>query len=132
MRMNPRLLTVSAIALAAVVGACKNGSDPTGPDSLFIEVIITPSNGIVAAGATLQLTAAVSGPPGTPQGVTWRAMDTVLATVNEVGLVSGRAGGTARIRAIWATDTTNFTDAFVIVTEGPIVEGPGGTAKRRR
>jgi hypothetical protein len=132
--MNPRLLPLFAIAVAAVIGACKGGSDPTGPDSLFTEVIITPSTGAVAAGSTLQLSAAVSGPPGTPQGVMWRSVDTALASVSQTGLVTGKSGGTARIRAKWAEDSTNFTDAHILVTEGPIVEegrrGKAGIGRR--
>jgi hypothetical protein len=126
MRMNPRLLTLSAIAVAAAIGACKGGSDPEGPDSLFNEVIITPTNGNVAVGATLQLTAVVSGPPGTPQSVTWRSIDTAFASVNNTGLVTGKSGGTARIRATWVEDTTTFTDANIIVTTGPIIDGARG------
>jgi uncharacterized protein YjdB len=129
--MNSRLVILVALGAAAVIGACKDGSEPTGPDSLYTQVVITPSTGVVAAGETLQLSAAVSGPPGTPQGVTWISVDTALASVNATGLVTGKTGGTARIRARWVLDSTNFTDAHIIVTEGPIVDGAGGIFRRK-
>jgi hypothetical protein len=131
MRMTSRLLPVAIVALAAVVGACKGGSDPTGPDSLFTEVVITPSTGNVSVGGTLQLNAAISGPPGTPQGVTWKAVDPDFATVSANGLVTGVAGGTARIRATWVQDSTNFTDAHITVTDVPVTEEGAGTVRRR-
>ena len=132
MRMNPRLLTLSAVAVAAVIGACKGGEDPTGPDSLFNEVIITPSVGNIAVGSTIQLTAAVSGAPGTPQGVTWKSVDTAFASVTGDGLVTGKASGTARIRATWVEDSTNFTDAHISITEVPVGEGRGARMVFRR
>src|SRR5262245_9133338 len=132
MPMRARLLTVTAIAAAAAIGACKNGSDPTGPDSLFTEVVVTPSTGNVTVGNTIQLSAAVSGPPGTPQGVRWKSVDTAFASVNTTGLVTAKAAGSARIRAMWLEDTTNFTDAFINITDTPVMEeDPSRGATRR-
>ena len=70
----------------------------------------TPS---VAAGATVRLTAVVTGPPGVTQSVTWTSRATTVATIDATGLVTGVATGTAWIAA-QSVDEVLATDSVLV------------------
>ena len=61
-------------------------------------VTITPATVELAEGQTVQLSASVS-PAGAPQEVEWVSSDKNIATVDENGLVTAVAAGTAKIAA---------------------------------
>jgi alpha-tubulin suppressor-like RCC1 family protein len=65
-------------------------------------VTVTPATGSVGLGEDLQLTAVLKDAGGntlTGRGITWSSSDGSIASVNQSGLVSGRASGTATITA---------------------------------
>jgi len=84
-------------------------------------VQITPDSPAIAAGSSLQLTAAVLGPGGirvTGRVVSWLTSDPGVATVS-VGKVRGRAPGSVRIEA-----TAGDARGTTVVTVLPPSESP--------
>lgn len=119
--MNPsRILTALVATVLAVSVACKSGTAP--PSSGFIDIEITPSAPVVTQGKTLQMKAKVLGPPGIPQGITWRSQNTDVATISASGLVTGLAEGVAPIRATWVEDAEEYRIVELIVTSIPVEE----------
>jgi hypothetical protein len=92
-------------------------------------VTISPDGATIDQGATTNLTATVA-PAGTYQ-VSWRSLNTAVATVNADGMVTGVAGGTASIEAavgskadtVTITVTSLSTCAETAYTVGSTVQG---------
>ena len=84
-----------------------NVAAPTG-------VTVSPNSATVSAGSTKQLSASVS-PSGAPQGVSWSAGNTAIATVSSSGLVSALSPGTVTITAASTTDSSKKGTCIVSV-----------------
>ena len=87
----------SLLAAVALLFAVACGTDPE-VDS----VTVTPANPTVAVGATTELTATVKDADGmtiTDAEVTWSSSAEAMATVDDMGTVTGVAAGTADITA---------------------------------
>jgi hypothetical protein len=117
---SSRFLSAFVIAVIVAAAACKSGTTP--PSSGFIDIQISPSAPVVTPGKTLQFTAKVLGPPGIPQGVTWRSQNTDVATITASGLATGLIEGVAPIRATWVEDSEEYRIVELIVTSVPVEE----------
>lgn len=71
--------------------------DDTNDDIIVTGVSITPATTSVAVGATRQLTANFAPNDATDKGGRWASSDVTKATVDQSGLVTGVAAGTANI-----------------------------------
>lgn len=104
-----RRFTLPVVLATFAIASCSDG--PTIPasatDELSIQsarggssrtksVTVTPSSATIQQGQTLQLTATTKPPGGT---VTWSSSNTAAATVDQSGLVTGVAPGSATITA---------------------------------
>ena len=81
----------------------------------------------VAVGATIELTAEVTGPDDPSQEVTWSSSDEAVATIDADGVVTGVAEGSATITATSVEDPDVSADHQVTVTEeeaAVVVSGP--------
>lgn len=121
----PRSLLL--IPVLAALAACGSGelSSPTSlpdPTPAITGLSVTPEAlTLPYLGATSQLTATLvnsQGDPVTPPRIYWVSLDTLVATVDSTGLVTGVRLGTARIRAqfLELADTTAITVARVPVS----------------
>lgn len=81
-------------------------------------VTITPDSTTVEAGKTVALTSKVLPENATNQKVTWASKNTEFATVDQSGVVTGVAAGTATIE-ITSKDGSHKATAIVEVTETP-------------
>jgi hypothetical protein len=132
------------ITKALLVLAVAGCGDPAGPS--VTSVTVTPTSASVAVGATKQLTAnAVDGNGASvTAATTWSSSATSIATVNQAGLVTGVAPGSATITvtadgktasaaitvtsALSGTWTGNLSGAsltMTLVEAGGIVNGNG-------
>lgn len=88
----------------------------------------------VKPGDKLQLSASVL-PEGSPQGVTWSSSNTEVASVDEAGLVTAIAEGTAVVTATSSADSSKSASCTVtvtasaplpvVVTAGCVTQDPG-------
>jgi hypothetical protein len=120
-----RRLTVPLLLSSLVIAACSKEPTGTGNDDLSVEaarnppasktksVTVSPSSALIQQGQTAQLTATTK-PPGA--AVTWSSSNDAVATVNQSGLVSGVAPGSA---IITATSGTKSGTSSVTVTSVP-------------
>ena len=76
----------------------------------------------ITTGNTAQLSASVL-PEGSPQGVTWSSSNAEVVLVDEAGLVTAIAEGTAVVTATSSTDSSKSASCTVTVTapKGPVV-----------
>jgi hypothetical protein len=126
--MPMKRLSCSAILLALGAAAC-SGDGPTQKTPDVARVYVTPAEQSINAGETAQLSAqardeANSVVPNT--AFTWSTLDPGIAGVSTAGLVTGLAGGTARIVASAANgkaDTAMIT-VLAVATE---CSAAGGT-----
>ena len=109
--------------LACAIVACdgSNAFDEllffNGPPAVIASVQVTPFQGSVAIGGTIQLTATlrdesgeiVAGPP-----IVWSSTQPTIAAVNSTGLVSGLSTGLANIVA--TTGTLSATSTVTVTT----------------
>ncbi len=120
------LATASLIALMGVsaVACNQNPGSPDDPASssevkVNYELIIDQEKPSVVQGKTIQLTATVS-PAQTP--VSWSSSNEAIATVDEMGLVTGMSVGSCKIRA------SVGTGASALIKEVPLtVTDPDAT-----
>ncbi len=75
-------------------------------------VSVTPENGTIDIGETIQLNAIVMPVNATNQNGTWSSNDTSVATVNAQGLVTGNTEGI--VTMTFTTEDGNFTDTAEI------------------
>lgn len=91
-------------------------SNPSEPAIVAVESVeLTPATASVEAGATTQLTATVAPENASDKSVTYASDDEAIATVDNTGLVTGVAAGTATITAT-TTDGGKTDTADVTVT----------------
>lgn len=91
-------------------------------EELDLSIEIT-GNQTVAQGATLQLTATVSGvPEGGESGVTWSVDDETVATIDENGLLTAVSTGMVTVTATSKLDTTVSADYDIIVTQATLYD----------
>jgi uncharacterized protein YjdB len=84
----------------------------------IVTVEVTPQTATMAPGSTQQLTARTLTRTGLPlpgRVVTWSSSDASIATVNESGLVTAVAGGSATITA-----TCEGKSATALITVAPV------------
>jgi hypothetical protein len=82
------------------------------PVGSITNLIVTPTNGFVLLGKTLQMTATGIGTNGTTNvtlASTWSSGDTNIATVDNAGVVSGVGAGDAAITAVFENLTNSVT-----------------------
>jgi hypothetical protein len=120
-----RRFTVPLLLSSLVIAACSKEPTGTRNDDLSVEaarnppasktksVTVSPSSALIQQGQTAQLTATTK-PPGA--AVTWSSSNDAVATVNQSGLVSGVAPGSA---IITATSGTKSGTSSVTVTSVP-------------
>jgi hypothetical protein len=117
-----------AATFIALAQGCGSGSPTTpGTTTTVASVSLTPAADTVVSGQTAQLTATpkdASGAAVSGQTVIWSTNPTTVATVNDVGVVTGVAVGTATVTA--TTDGKSGT-ATVTVAAGALVPVSGGT-----
>lgn len=75
-------------------------------------VTVTPESKTLAANETVQLTATIAPADATDKKITWTSSATTYATVDENGLVTAKASGSATITA--TTHDGSFTDTCAI------------------
>lgn len=116
-----RSLSIISLAIAAVLAACERSTDPTvavvaGQPSIAssASLTITPSQVVIAAGSTAQLSTNASA--GQQSQLQWSSSNTAVATVSGSGLVTGFSPGAATISARFSFDTTRVAVATVNVT----------------
>ena len=83
-------------------------------------VAVYPASATVPVGATIQLTATPNDSNGNPlsgRTVTWASSNTIVASVNGSGLVTGKVAGSATIRA---TSEGQSDSAAITVTSVPV------------
>ena len=117
------LVTAAAIG-SATITATSEGQSGTSAITVtnvpVATVTVSPSPASVVAGQTVQLTATpkdANSNPLTGRVVTWASNNTLVATVNGTGLVSGVAAGSATITA--TAEGKNGTSA-ITVTAVPV------------
>jgi uncharacterized protein YjdB len=124
-------LLLGCIAFAAGCGGggsnSKSQSTPAQNPTL-VSIAVTPGNGTVTAGATLQLTAkgtySDNSTATLTSQVTWKVADTTIASISTAGLVTGvKAGGPVTITATQGT-VSGTTGVTVTASSG----GGGGGA----
>lgn len=97
--MTERRLAPAALACLLAVTGCGDGT-PTGPSTAAV-VVTSPIGDVMAAGRSVQLSAAAEDARGDPVGggtFVWESSDPEVATVSG-GRVNGIAAGTATISA---------------------------------
>jgi hypothetical protein len=102
--MSPARVRAAAVAALVALAACSGGGGggpPTGSNPVA-SVTVTGPAASVAAGSTLQLTAAPKDASGraVSASVAWFSTAEAVATVSASGLVTGVDVGTATIRAV--------------------------------
>ncbi len=117
--------TALAIFAAAGVTACGNKTTevttttvtPTtpAPNPHVQSVVVTPSQVNLNVGQTVQLFANVTADSGLARTVTWSSNATSIATVDNNGLVTAKAAGTAVIVATSTADPTKQGSASITV-----------------
>jgi uncharacterized protein YjdB len=105
------------IGALVLLGACEN---PTGEDTVTVAAVaISPANPSVAKGGTIKLEATVSPADATDKTVTWQSSSATIATVDDTGLVTGKAVGTAKITATSADGPSGTVTVTVKLTTPP-------------
>jgi uncharacterized protein YjdB len=107
-----------AARLSIIAAACACSHDAVGPDSSVATVTIDPAAPAVTMGAQVPLTVTLQDAHGTVVTgpvVHWTSSDTTVATVSDVGVVSGVALGSAQIVA-----SAEGTPGIATVTVTPV------------
>ena len=102
-----------ALVTALILAACGTPTPPTVPE--VTDVTVTPATASLIVGDTEQLTADVTATGGASTDVTWSSDDEDVATVDQDGLVTAIAEGTATITATSDFDDTISGSATVSV-----------------
>lgn len=92
------------------------GGNPGNPGSVPVSgVSVTPSSAQVQAGQSVQLTANVAPSGATNKQVVWSVSNSSTASVNQNGLVTGLAPGTATVTATTADGNKTATSTITVV-----------------
>ena len=95
-------LALITAAYGSSVDTASIHSESVSSEPIVATVSVSPETASVTVGATVQLSAAVKDASGNTlsgQTVTWSSSNTAAATVSSSGVVTGMAGGTAKITA---------------------------------
>lgn len=95
---------------------------------LVIEIIMNNSAN-VNVGATIQLNAVVNPSNANNKSLTWQSNNTGIATVNNNGLVTGIAAGSATITATTQDGSGKSASCIVYVNAAPIITGNSFNSK---
>jgi uncharacterized protein YjdB len=79
-----------------------------------VAVTVTPANGVVEVGKTLQLSAVVTGTANT--AVTWSSNFTSIAEVSPTGMVTGRTAGSVEVTATSVADPSKKATSAITVS----------------
>jgi len=120
-KLSRRLALLRNVSVAGLVvlAACTL-QELAGLLTKVAAVLVSPTNGNLPVGQTLQLTATpqdASGAPLSGKVVTWGTSDATVATVNSSGLVNGMAVGTATMTA--TSEAKNGTAAITVMAVSP-------------
>jgi len=113
------IVTGVALGSAVITAAAADGGDIKGTVTVNVIVLkaasisLTPSSPSVAVGFTQQLTAVIEPAGATKKELVWTSNNTLKATVNASGLVTGVSKGTAVITAA-ATDGSDIKGTVTI------------------
>jgi hypothetical protein len=113
------LFRAAPLLLALGAAACDGGGTTSTPPQVITRVYVTPAEQTINAGSTAQLTAQARDQDNSVVSnvtFTWSTLDPGIAGVSNTGLVTGVAGGTARIVAAapnGPADTAMITVAAV-------------------
>lgn len=116
--MDISRFTWRAARLSIIAAACACSHDAVGPESGVATVTIDPAAPAVTMGAQIPLTATLQDAHGTIVTgpiVHWTSSDTTVATVSDVGVVSGIALGSVQIVA-----SAEGTPGIATVTVTPV------------
>lgn len=109
-------LAVSCGALFATLVMGCGGNGATGPATRVHSVVVSPDSVALTSGATESLSAEArdaTNKPVSGQTFFWSTSDSMIATVTQTGVVTGRQAGTARIGAS-AQGTSGFARVVVV------------------
>ncbi len=90
--------------LVALIGCGAGGDSLAGIDMTAPWLVVNPSTLVVGPGADTTLQVTAYGPNGTPvtsPGITWSSNAPTIAQVDQHGVVTGVARGSAKISALW-------------------------------
>ena len=127
MRTNTSFVAAAIVALATITTACtdQNSNTPDAP-TLAIRrisgVSVAPLTASVATGKTTQLSATVKdrfGRTVTGARVLWLAQDSLIASVSQTGVVTGKKAGTVMVGA-----TLNGSSAASTITVSGVATPP--------
>ncbi|HJU75911.1 MAG TPA: Ig-like domain-containing protein [Gemmatimonadaceae bacterium] len=123
--------TITGVAVGSASVTATSVADPTksatvpvtvtAPPPAVVSVGVTPPNGSLQVGATLQLTANVTVISGAPTTVTWSTSNAAVATVSGSGLVTGVSAGSVTVTATSTFDATKSGSASLTVNPPPVV-----------
>lgn len=127
---NPEIATVSqsglvsgvSVGSASITATSNSQQSVSGSQTVTVErpdpsgISVSIDNDSIEVGKTSQATATVS-PDGADQAVSWSSSDTEVATVDDSGLVTAQAAGSAKITAKSSADSSLNGDVSVTVTE---------------
>jgi hypothetical protein len=136
--MQKRVLSATVFAVVALVLSCSDQSRgpvvPTEPSFAkggpkVKSVTVTPSSATVTVGNSVQLTASAQ-PPNSASSFLWTSSDNAVAAVNQNGLVTAVAAGTATISASagGVTGTSTVTVTTAPPPGDPVFVGAGDIA----
>lgn len=130
------ILAIIAFTIALLIGCGGGGGNsvtpvPTPPPATLQSIAVSPQNGTVAAGLTIQFTATGTFSDGSTRSITnasWISSDTSVATIDSTGLAKTLKQGAISISASSGTITNKAP-----LTVGPpvvvtlIISPPGGS-----
>ncbi len=118
MRLSMIKNTILGVILL-VLAACSSGPSVS-------SVTVSPSLADLTVGGSVQLSASVKGSSGTSKVVTWTSDNDSVASVDDIGNVTGKGTGTAIITATSSADKTkkgkatiNVASSITAVTTSP-------------
>lgn len=126
--MQPATLLkrLAILCLATLVSACGGGSDASfdnGNARLLVAVEVSPAQASIAAGEQQRFTATGVYSDGSREDVStlssWASGDTAIASVDEQGLATGLAAGTANISASVASATGPVSGSGTLEVTAP-------------
>lgn len=113
---RPATIALALTSSIAIV-ACNPSPTPT-PSKGVTSVAVTATPTSIAVGANAQATAVVSVTNAAAKTVTWTSSAPTVATVDNMGKITGVAAGTAVIKATSTVDTTKSGSVTITVTGG--------------
>ena len=116
------LVTAKAIGTTTITVATSDGSNKSASCAITVTsqlatgITLDQTSASVVVDKTLQLTATVTPSNTSDKSVTWKSSNTNIATVNDVGLVTAKAIGTAAITVTTADGSNKSATCQVTVT----------------